>query len=264
VKKSSYLELKIPQYLDDIREVRRILLVEDEADQQLYAKKILGTQFQVICASSAAEAYQALRQQSFDLILLDIGLPEVDGFKFLSQLRAEDETKTIPVIFLSGKTDPSDKVMGFSLGADDYIVKPFEPREFRARVEARLKRHQENAEEDNHVIKGVLRFVLSKQRAHLIADKSETELGLTPNEFKILYLLASREGQVFSRAQLLDHAWGRGVHVLDRTVDRHISSLREKLGDYSHYIESVHGEGYRFSLEKKSSKTRQSLDKSVA
>jgi DNA-binding response OmpR family regulator len=155
-------------------------------------------------------------------------------------------------MFLTVKTNIADKITGFSLGADDYIVKPFEPLELRARVEAKLSRRWRKSAQATEVInKGDLRISLGEQKAFLIINHESTDLGLTPIEFKLLYQFVTNEGKVLNRRQLMTSVWGKDISVEDRTIDRHISSLRKKLQKRARYIDSIYSLGYVFSLRQR-------------
>jgi two-component system catabolic regulation response regulator CreB len=234
-----------------------ILLVEDSKDCQILVKETLSKVAHVRIATSLQEARIALSRERFDLILLDLSLPDGDGLEFFSQIQSRNaDLGEIPVIFLTGKSETAMQVTAFSMGADDYIVKPLRPIEFRARVEAKLKKIAHAKQSETLIVRGDLRIELGTQRASILASSSQgpaggqgerRELDLTGREFKLLYHLARREGTVFSREELIAAVWGESVHVLDRTVDTHIYTLRKKLGDYSFYIESEVGLGYRLN-----------------
>jgi DNA-binding response OmpR family regulator len=242
----------------------QLLVVEDAPDFQVMIQKILSPpNFHLKCVSTAAEAISVLGTGTFDLVLLDIVLPDGDGYKVCSRIQNDERTRSTPVFFITGKTDVYDKVMAFSLGADDYIVKPFDPLELRARVEAKLtkkKKNQEGTQEsalkntpkniDDTFRKGALKIDLGFQRAFAVEQDAkgskQTDLRLTPAEFKLLHYLIKNEGKLCSRTQLLSAIWGRDVHVLEHNVYTHICALRRKLSGHAEYIESVPRLGYRF------------------
>jgi two-component system alkaline phosphatase synthesis response regulator PhoP len=231
----------------------KILLVEDATDFQLLVKETLSKSANVRIASTIAEARAALAKEKFELLILDLSLPDGDGMEFFSQMQGERLTEDTAVIFLTAKSETAMQVTAFSLGADDYVVKPFKPLEFRARVEAKLKKQAQLRQHETVLIRGDLRIELGKQRAFIVAGQDQEEkqaLELTGREFKLLYHLAKNEGTVFSRDQLISAVWGSDVHVLDRTVDTHVYTLRKKLGPYSRYIESEVGMGYRLNSAK--------------
>ena len=232
--------------------MNKILIVEDGLEVQVLLKRALsGLQVELLMASSSAQAKQILQTQSVQLILLDIGLPDQDGLQFCSDLQADKKAHNIPVIFLTGSKDVANKVVAFSLGAEDYIEKPFNALELRARVESKLKKMANRREDQSILVKGQLHIDASTQRASITQDVGNSILlHLTPREFKLLFHLAKNEEHVLSREQLLNAVWNNQSEIYDRTVDSHISAIRKKLGPLSVYIESVSGQGYRFTLSK--------------
>jgi len=184
-----------------------------------------------------------------DLVILDLMLPDIDGLEICKILRNNPRTNDIPIIILTAKADEPDKVIGLELGADDYITKPFSPRELVARVKAVLRRTSSTEHAESSIITiGVLKIDLNKMEVYVKDKKVE----LTLTEFKILAKLASKPGWVFSREQLLLSVWGETKQVFDRTIDVHIKKLRDKLGEAGKLIKSVRGVGYKieFSDEK--------------
>ena len=227
-----------------------ILLTEDNRDTQLLVRSTLSFRDNVLTiVETAREALEALQTKDIHLMILDLSLPDQNGLQLYTQIQADLTSRNIPVIILTGTTDIHTKVAAFSMGVDDYILKPFDPMEFRARVEAKLKKIQLTKDRDEVILRKELQLNLSRQKAYILIGETPQDLDLTPLEFKILYQLARHEENVFTRNQLLNSVWGESTHVLDRTVDAHISMLRKKLGDYAHYIQAVLGEGYRFSTE---------------
>jgi len=201
---------------------------------------------EIVCVSSAAAAKSELSKRLFDLIVLDINLPDQDGFAFCAEIRYEERLRAIPIVFLSGRAAPLDKVHGFTVGGDDYVTKPFDVLEFTARIDARLRRKNESAQLTEAFVQGVFRVDHAKQRITLITPEGEAPLDLTTNEYKILHYFICHEDHLLSRSQILDQVWGSDIHVNDRTVDSHIYSLRKKLGRAAHFIETVPRAGYRF------------------
>lgn len=209
---------------------------------------ILAQQNTLVYAHTLSDARRELGRASFDLILLDVLLPDGDGFAFYAELSAQDHLRCIPVIFVTARSEVPSEVMGFSLGAWDYVTKPVEPARFRARIEARLRQLQEQRDRELILQKGDLRLNVSMQRVSLMRDGREEEvIDLTPVEFKLLFHLLRHEGHVFSRDQLLTSVWGNAAEVFDRTVDMHVSNLRKKISESEHKIQAVHGMGYRLS-----------------
>jgi DNA-binding response OmpR family regulator len=227
-----------------------ILVVEDAPDFQLMIKHVLSApHFRLNCVETVAAAIDCLKSETFDLVLLDIGLPDGDGYQVCTQMQSEERTKNIPVFFLTGKNEVHDKVMAFSLGADDYIVKPFDPVELKARIEAKIFKRKNRATSEDSFKKGLLKINLVFQKAFLISGEGkESDLRLTPAEFKLLNYLIKNEGKLCTRAQLLSDLWGNDVHVLEHNVYTHVCALRRKLGPCSHYVRSVPRQGYRFSV----------------
>lgn len=222
----------------------RILLVDDAPEIQFLVRRSLDNRFLVESATTLEEARKALAKGLFDLILLDVMLPDGNGFEFFEEMRSSlGET---PVLFLTGIDDVDNKVDAFRRGADDYLVKPVDPRELQARVEARLARKGRSPE----VMFGDLKVNLDRYEVSLKESSgSESIVDLTPHELKILIRLVQNRGRVLSRNQLIDEAWGSGVHVEERTVDKHVSSLRKKIGNASAYVKTVPGFGYMFNTE---------------
>ena len=231
----------------------RILLVEDSEESKDLAFQALGDTGEIVWAATLAEAKHFLKQETFELLLLDVGLPDGDGFHFFSLLQNDEKHKSLPVIFLTAKDSTSDKVLGISLGAEDYVIKPFVAIELKARVDMRLKKQATKKETGQVLKKGNLEINLTEQRAFILSTQAlgqvKKDLELTQLEFKLLVLLFRHEEQVFTRDQLLSQVWGENTHLTDRCVDTHVYSLRKKLEMHSFYIQSVYGQGYRFSTQ---------------
>ena len=221
-----------------------ILIVDDENDILTLLKYNLEKAgFRVISAQDGPEAVNAAKKERPDLIILDIMLPSMEGTEVCKILKGNETTRHIPVIMLTAKGEEVDRIVGFELGADDYIIKPFSPRELVLRVKAVLKRGHE---EDTKLIKaGPVAIDVNKSAA---SDDGKL-LSLTATEFKLLVELAKSPGRVLTREVLLDRVWGNDCYVIDRTVDTHITRLREKLGNHGDCIETVRGFGYRFREE---------------
>lgn len=225
-----------------------ILLVEDNPSFQALVQQALTSLFQeLVVVDTAKKAAEAARDRQIHLIILDMGLPDGDGLDLCARFQADERTREVPIIVLTGREEVSTKVAAFSIGAEDYIVKPFNPLEFRARIEAKLKKISRKCERDETLLRGELRINVSRQKCYRLVERKEQDLGLTAIEFRLLYQLARREEHVLSRDQILDQVWGEASEILDRTVDANISTLRRKLGNLSSYIRAVHGQGYSFS-----------------
>lgn len=227
--------------------MNKILVVEDSAEAYRLVHNALGTLYKLDWAKTRKDAAQMLEKTTYDLILLDGTLPDGDGFQLCSLLQAHESWATIPVLMLTGRTTVMDKVMAFSVGADDFISKPFEPLELRARIEAKLRRRERQIRASDVIICGDFEIDKRTQRAVINEDGVSRELILTPIEFKMLLLFASKPDVVHSRDRILDAVWGSNVHVYARSVDTHVSKLRKKLGSKQDCIMSVHGSGYRMT-----------------
>ncbi len=223
----------------------KILVVEDEpAIQELLVFNVNQAGFDALRAADAESAWEQIRQHLPDLILLDWMLPTTSGIVLARQLRSEEQTKSIPIIMLTARGDERDKVLGLESGADDYITKPFSPRELMARIRAVMRRHIPTLSDDK-VAAGDLE--LSPVSHRVSARGKPVDLG--PTEFRLLHFFMTHAERVYSRAQLLDQVWGTQVFVEERTVDVHIRRLRASLEDsgLDNLIQTVRGSGYRFS-----------------
>ncbi len=223
----------------------KILIVEDEpAIQELLVFNVMQAGFQALRADNAESTWQQIRSNSPDLILLDWMLPGTSGVTLAKQLRADARTRDIPIIMLTARGDERDKVQGLEAGADDYITKPFSPRELMARIRAVLRRHIP-VMPDEAVATGGLE--LSPVSHRVTAQGTAIELG--PTEFRLLHFFMTHVERVYSRTQLLDQVWGTQVFVEERTVDVHIRRLRAALEPFKldNLIQTVRGSGYRFS-----------------
>jgi len=224
-----------------------ILVVEDEpAIQALIATNLRRHGHEVVTAIDTEVATRMINATLPDLILLDWMLPGMSGIDYARRLRAEPRTRGIPIIMLTARGEERDKVAGLETGADDYITKPFSPRELLARIQAVLRRGKPQATEDM-VEAGGLKLDPSSHR--VTADGKS--VGLGPTEFRLLHFLMTHPERVHSRDQLLDQVWGDHVFVEERTVDVHIRRLRAALetSGLDRYVQTVRGSGYRFSLE---------------
>lgn len=220
-----------------------VAIVDDELDiLNLVAINLCKAGFETVQFESADELYKSLQGKNPDLIILDLMLPDADGFDVCKDLKKNELFSAIPIIMLTAKGDETDRILGLEFGADDYVVKPFSPRELVARVKAVLRRAKVKDEAKKAVtIGGILKLDLFKFTV-LVNGKT---IDVTSTEFKLLKLLATHVGWVYSRNQILDHLWGNDKIVLDRTVDVHVRNLREKLGEASGFIKNVRGVGYK-------------------
>jgi len=223
-----------------------IAAVDDEPDiLELVSIHLKKANFRVRGFTEAEPFYHFLAKEVPDLVILDLMLPDIDGLQMCKYLRGNERFASIPIIMLTAKTEEIDKIIGLELGADDYVTKPFSPRELVARVRAVLRRHGRVDADAQRIV--VADVVIDIDR-HEVRVKGKT-VDLTASEFKILHLLAMRQGRIQTRDQILSFLWGDEKFVIDRTVDVHIRHLREKLGESSHIIKNVRGAGYRVEDE---------------
>ena len=222
-----------------------VLIIEDEPDiRKTIDYNLSKESFKVVQAESIAEGEKALAAKKIDVVILDLMLPDGSGLTLCRDIKSEAKTKHIPVIILTAKTEEVDRVVGFELGADDYVTKPFSVRELILRVKAILKRGSKKSD----VVEverqfGDLKIDVDSHEVHV--DSSLIEL--TALEFRLLRELVDKRGRVQSRDQLLSEVWGYNSEVTTRTVDTHIKRLREKLGSMGKYVQTIRGVGYKFS-----------------
>jgi len=220
--------------------MQQVLVLEDEADvRELLVLHLKREGYQVQAFEDAEEALIAFQKNKFDLLILDWMLPKMSGLDFCKKVRSEFKT-TVPILILTARADTMDKVLGLEIGADDYLTKPFEVREFVARARALLRRANPRANDGQEVGP----FRLNNASKQIFAEKQE--LQLTPNEFKLLSTLIQKPGTTFERGDLITLIQGPGVAVVDRTIDTTVLGLRKKLGKFADYVETVRGFGYRF------------------
>lgn len=222
----------------------RILVVDDEQDLCEILKFNLETDGYTVETTNSAEEALQMDIKSFDLLLLDVMMGGMSGFAMAKKLKADPETKDIPVVFLTARDTENDTVTGFNLGADDYISKPFSIREVLVRIRAVLRRTAErNGEQQSNVLRYQgLELNLDKKTVSIDGE----DVPFTKTEFEILHLLLDEKGRVFSRQELIDRIWPKDVLVLDRTVDVNITRLRKKIGKFSKCIVTRLGFGYYF------------------
>lgn len=223
-----------------------ILVIEDEPDIRRNLEYNLGREgFKASSVGSLDEANEKLKSKKFDLILLDLMLPDGSGLDLCKKIKSNSETEATPIIILTAKDDEVDKVVGFELGADDYVTKPFSVRELILRVKAILKRSDTKTKEVVEVERqfGDLKIDVDSHEVHVDSQLIE----LTALEFRLLKELVDKRGRVQSRDQLLSEVWGYNAKVTTRTVDTHIKRLREKLGSMGKYVQTIRGVGYKFS-----------------
>ena len=223
----------------------RILVIDDEPDLlELVRVNLLQAGYRVETADSGRRGLEQIRRNRPDLVILDLMLPDLSGTELCRQVRSDGELARTPIIMLTAKADEVDRVVGFEIGADDYVVKPFSPRELTLRVAAVLRRKPTRTPHGAAKLEhGPL--LLDAERHRCFVDGSEVKL--TAKEFDLLERLMTRPGRVMTRDFLLEHVWGTDISVTARTIDTHLKRLREKLGPAGDLIETVRGVGYRFA-----------------
>lgn len=225
----------------------KTLIIEDEADLlDILSYNLRQTGYEVRGTIYGREGLRVAQEWLPDLVILDLMLPDISGIEVCKSLKRDDQTQHIPVLILTARGEEIDRVVGFELGADDYVVKPFSVRELMLRIQAILRRtHNKAAEtplEESQLVFGCL---IIDRGAHRVWVNGQ-EVELTALEFRLLYTLYHRRDRVQTRDMLLDEVWGIQADITSRTVDTHVKRLREKLGTASMYIETIRGVGYRF------------------
>jgi two-component system phosphate regulon response regulator PhoB len=222
--------------------VATILVVDDERDLvSLLDFNLRQAGFETVLATNGEQALQAVRRRAPDLVLLDLMLPDIPGTEVCRQLKSDARTKAIPVVMLTARGEELDRVVGFELGADDYVVKPFSMRELTLRVKAVLRRAAQPRSDRPPPEVGAIRVDVDEHRCYVAGEEVE----LTPLEFRLLTTLMTRLGRVQSRERLLTDVWEMSGELETRTVDTHVKRLREKLGPARDLLETVRGVGYR-------------------
>jgi DNA-binding response OmpR family regulator len=224
---------------------KQIVVIEDEPDiLEVLCYNLKREGYQVFESLDGREGLTLIEQKLPDIVILDLMLPGIDGLEICRKLKSNPRTEHIPIIMVTAKGEESDVVLGLGVGADDYIPKPFSPKELIARVKAVLRRgvkSEQSANKDRIYINGLE----IDSRKHQVSIDGNA-LKMTASEFRLLFCLASHPGQVFSREQLLNHTTSEEVAVVDRNIDVHIRSIRKKMGDDRTFIETIRGVGYRF------------------
>ena len=225
---------------------QRILVVDDEDDlRKVLEFNLRNAGFETFSAATGREALEIATREKPDLILLDVMLPDMQGTQVCQQIKTSPELRDIPVVMVTARGEEIDRVVGFELGVDDYIVKPFSVREVILRVRAVLKRSgaADEVVPAERVRFGVIELDTERHRVWV----EDEEVKLTATEFRLLETFLGRRGRVQTRETLLKDVWGADINVTQRTVDTHVKRLREKLGSAGDYVETVRGIGYRFS-----------------
>src|SRR4051794_7160460 len=221
----------------------RILIIEDERGlTEVLTYNLQREGYEVVVAHDGQEGLRKAQMQLPDLVLLDLMLPAMDGLEVCRSLRGGERTRNVPILMLTAKAEETDQVVGFSMGADDYVTKPFNVKVLLQRVKALLRRADTAGEPADVVEHLGVRIDRVRHRASVNGQ----ELDLTPTEFRLLECLLRQPGRAFTRPQLMDVAIGEGAIVLERTIDVHVKTLRKKLGGEQEFIETVRGIGYRF------------------
>ena len=224
----------------------KVLVIEDEPDiLEVIQYNLEREGHKVIACRNGEQGLSRIRTDNPDLVLLDLMLPGMDGVEVCRKVKSDPVTRAIPIIMVTAKSEESDIVLGLGIGADDYIAKPFSPRELIARVKVVLRRGplREQSGGGERVVRGPLTIDLGRHEARV----DEQLISLTPTEMRLLHFLASHPGRVFPRAHLLSRVIGEDAIVTDRNIAVHVRALRQKLGDHATCIETVRGVGYRFS-----------------
>jgi DNA-binding response OmpR family regulator len=225
---------------------QRVLIVEDEEDiLNLLRFNLQNSGFDVITSGDGREALELARRHGPDLVLLDIMLPGLDGFEVCRELKSDPKTRLTPVIMLTARGEEVDRIVGLELGADDYVVKPFSPRELALRVKAVLRRGEAGETGGNSWQRDGMKVDFERH----IAEVDGRDVALTATEFKLLTEIIQARGKVLTRDSLLSRVWGYEFDGYARTVDTHVRRLRQKLGPYANFVETVRGVGYRFREE---------------
>lgn len=224
---------------------KKILLVDDEKDIVEFLKYNLEQEgFEVIEGYNGREALDKISLKP-DLVILDIMMPEMDGFEVCRKLREMNGYENLPVIFLTAKSGETNEIKGLELGASDYIQKPVSPKKLIARVNSNLRKNDDSGVDSKNPVKIKIGPLFIDKEEYIITVNGEKKI-FPRKEFELLYYLANNPGKVLNRELLLKNVWGSDVYVVDRTIDVHIRKIREKLGSYSNLIETVKGVGYRF------------------
>ena len=223
-----------------------VLVIDDEKDLlELVRYNLEKEGYRVKTAEDGEAGLGAAVRELPDIVVVDLMLPGIDGLEVCRRLRADQRTARTPIIMLTAKSAEIDRIVGLEMGADDYVTKPFSPRELAARIKAVLRRvlSQQTPAQQSRIIRHGGLIIDPDRRG---VRRGEENVELTATEFRLLQILAKHPGRVYSRSELIECALGKEIAVVDRTIDVHITSLRRKLGDYSDHIETVRGFGYRF------------------
>jgi len=225
------------------RSKQRILVIEDEVDlAEMVCAFLEKDGFETRCAFSGVEALEIIRSSPPDLIVLDRMLPGKPGDQIVGELKADAVSAAIPIVMLTAKADETDQLVGFALGADDYVTKPFSMKVLAARMRAILRRRDAVDADEDVIAEGPIRMIRSRYEVQVDGQP----VPMTPTEFKLLLVLMTSRMRVLNRTQLIDRVFGKAVAITDRAIDVHITALRKKLGQASGWVQTVRGVGYTF------------------
>lgn len=239
--------LPLPTGINTAMARPRILIIEDERGlTEVLSYNLQREGYEVVLAHDGQEGLRKAQMQLPDMIILDLMLPKMDGTEVCRELRAGERTRSVPILMLTAKAEETDQVVGFSMGADDYVTKPFSVKVLLQRLKA-LQRRVDHTTETGDIIE---HLGVRIDRVRHQASAHGADLDLTPTEFRLLECMLRQPGRAFTRPQLMDVAIGEGAIVLERTIDVHIKTLRRKLGGEQEFIETVRGVGYRFRESK--------------
>jgi DNA-binding response OmpR family regulator len=223
---------------------KRIVIVEDEPDiLEMLEYNLVREGYEVICTDNGNEGIQLIKQHKPNIAILDVMLPGMDGLEICHQVRSNSDIANTPIIMLTAKSEESDIVLGLGIGADDYMSKPFSPRELVARIKAMLRR-EENSQNTTQYCININGLTIDSHKYKVTFNGAKVKL--TATEFRLLEYLAKHPGQVFSREQIMNNAYGSDVVVVDRNIDVHVRSIRRKIGEEHHFIDTIRGIGYSF------------------
>lgn len=229
--------------------MRTIYVLDDEPDiLELIKLNLTKAGFESKCFDRAMPLLHALKTELPELLVLDLMLPDIDGIEVCHRIRSHPEWKDLPIIMLTAKVDTNERIHGLESGADDYLTKPFSPKELVARINSILRRKDWKPESNNiAMINPDFRIDYTCYEVYI----DNKRIDLTRTEFKILQLLTKQFGKVYNRTQILDYLWGHDKIVIDRTIDVHIKHLREKLGRFGEYVRNIRSVGYKFEIEER-------------
>lgn len=227
--------------------MKKVLVIEDDPFFQNLIRVTLEGKYLVHLSENFKKSHQLIGLNDYDLFLVDLTLPDGSGFDICSYLKSQNTTKMKPIMIVSGKNELDEKIKGFEFGADDYLTKPFHPKELLVRVDVRLKNTSVDEDTVKHIHLGPIKLDLQKQR---LMDPSGNFIELTQIEFKLMVYFAKNQDHVLSRNQILESIWSENLSITERVIDTHISHLRKKIGTFGVNIKAIHGVGYCFTIQR--------------